>query len=116
MNRNPAGPVKPAAHQEPHRGRSGRGGAPSASGGGLATAVDTMRMDLLVSLVLGVVVLVVLAAWIMSASGIGEQFFNPVLGVLGAPFIWLSRRMNVVRRKRNVKRLPSDVPAPPSVP
>jgi hypothetical protein len=80
----------------------------------VATTVDTIRMDLLVSLVLGVVVLVILAVWIMSAIGIGEQLFEPLVAFLGAPVIWLSHIINAVRRKRSIKKLPPGVPPPRS--
>lgn len=79
-------------------------------------AVDTIRMDLLVSLMLGVVVVVILAGWIMSAVGIGERFLDPFVAVVVAPAIWVSRNINARRRKRSIARLPSDVPPPPAGP
>jgi hypothetical protein len=73
-------------------------------------------MDVLISLVLGAVVLVILGVWVMSAVGIGAQFFDPLVAFLGAPVLGLSRRMKTLRRKRGIKKLPAGVPPPPSVP
>jgi hypothetical protein len=82
----------------------------------VVTTADTIGVDLLISLVLGVVVLVILAVWIMSAVGIGAQFFDPLVAFVGAPVIWLSRSMKAIRRKRSINKLPAGVPPPPSVP
>jgi hypothetical protein len=73
-------------------------------------------VDLLISLVLGVAVLVVLAILIMSALGVGEQFLDPIVGVLGAPVIRLSQRINTARRERALRKLPPGVPPPPPAP
>jgi hypothetical protein len=73
-------------------------------------------VDVLISVVLGVIALLVLVVWIMSAIGVGDQFLEPLIGVLGAPFIRLSRRINAARRERSIKKLPPDVPPPPPAP
>jgi hypothetical protein len=73
-------------------------------------------MDVLISVVIGVFVLLVLAVLIISSIGVGEQFLDPVIGVLGAPIIRLSRSINAARRERSIKKLPPDVPAPPPGP
>jgi hypothetical protein len=71
-------------------------------------------VDLVISGVLGLIALVVSVVWIMSVVGIGEQFHNPLIGLLGAPIIWLSRRISAVRRERSINRLPPGVPPPPA--
>jgi len=70
-------------------------------------------MDVLISVGIGVIGLVILAVVILLSLGVGEQFFDPVIGVLGRPAIRLSRKINAARRERAIKKLPSDVPAPP---
>jgi hypothetical protein len=67
-------------------------------------------MDLLISVVLGILLLVVLAVWIMSAARVGEQFLDLVMGVLGAPIMRLTRSISAARRERSIKKLPPGVP------
>ena len=73
-------------------------------------------MDVLISVVLGVVVLVILIVWITFALGVGQQVFESLIGILGAPIIRLSRKINAGRRERAIKKLPPDVPPPPPAP
>lgn len=73
-------------------------------------------MDVLISVALGVIALVVLTVLIMVALGVGDEFLDPVIGVLGKPVVRLSRRINATRRDRAVRKLPPDVPPPPSAP
>jgi hypothetical protein len=78
--------------------------------------METMHVDVLISVVLGVVALIVLVVLLMSALGVGQQFLEPIIGVLGSPVIRLSRRINAARRERAIKKLPPDVPPPPPAP
>ena len=73
-------------------------------------------MDALISVVLGVIVLVVLAVLVLTWLGVGDQFLNPVIGVVGRPVVWLSRRINAARRERAIRKLPPGVPPPPPAP
>ena len=73
-------------------------------------------MDVLISVVLGVVALIILVVWIVSALGIAQQFLEPLVGLFGAPFLRLSRKINDARRERSIKKLPPDVPPPPPAP
>jgi hypothetical protein len=70
-------------------------------------------MDVVISVVIGVVALVVAAAWALTSLGVGSSFIEPVTGVLG---IRLSRRINAVRRWRSLRKLPPDIPPPPPSP
>jgi hypothetical protein len=70
-------------------------------------------MDVVISVVIGVVALVVAAAWALTSLGVGSSFIEPVTGALG---IRLSRRINAVRRRRSLRKLPPDIPPPPPSP
>jgi hypothetical protein len=72
-----------------------------------------VHVDVLISVVLGVVALIILIVWIMSVLGVGQQFLEPVTGLFGAPFIRLSRKINDAGRERSIEKLPPDVPPPP---
>ena len=76
----------------------------------------TERVDLVISVVLGVAALIILVVWIMSALGVGQQVFEPLVGVFGTPFIRLSQKINAARRERRIRKLPPDVPPPPPAP
>ena len=69
-------------------------------------------MDLLIAVVIGVGAVVVLAAVVWFAL-LGVNVIDPVTGAIGTRW---SRRINAYRRKRSLKRLPPDVPAPPTAP
>lgn len=84
--------------------------------GSLGTWWKLVRMDLLISGVLGVIAFVVLVVWVMLSLGMGEQILNPLIGLFGAPVIRLSRRVSAARRNRSIKRLPPAVPPPPPGP
>jgi hypothetical protein len=73
-------------------------------------------VDVVISVVLGVLVVMLLAAWISLNLGVGEQFFQPLVAFLGYPVIWLVRRIEARRRERRIRKLPPNIPPPPPSP
>jgi hypothetical protein len=70
-------------------------------------------MDVLISLVLGIVVLVVVVALVMHSLGASAHFLDP----MGAVVVWCSRGARAVNRRRaRTKPLPPGVPPPPPSP
>jgi Zn-dependent protease with chaperone function len=69
------------------------------------------EMDVLISVVLGIVVLIVVFAFALHWLGVGASLFDPV----GIVVVWCSRAARATNRWHSRKTpLPSDVPPPPS--
>lgn len=73
-------------------------------------------MDVVISVILGVLVVMLLAAWISFNLGVGEQFLQPFVAFLGYPVIRLVRRIEANRRERSIRKLPPGIPPPPPSP
>jgi len=73
-------------------------------------------MDGFAALLGGAVLLVLVLAFVALQLGIGEQFLEPIIALLGKPFILVSRRINEARRERAIRKLPPDIPPPPRSP
>jgi hypothetical protein len=69
-------------------------------------------VGVVVSVILGVLVVMLLAAWISFNLGVGEQVFQPIVAFLGYPVIRLVRRIEGRRPERSIRKLPPGIPPP----